>query len=78
VASLIFQAGFKTEISRSTKMRELLLKEWIRFRHCDDGATLVEYGIAIALAVFLGTGALLALGGQIGDAMTAAGVVMPG
>lgn len=58
-------------------MRELLLKEWIRFRHCDDGATLVEYGIAIALAVTLGAGALTLLAGEIGVAMGAAGTQMP-
>lgn len=58
-------------------MRELLLKEWVRFRHCDDGATLVEYGIAIALAVTLGAGALTVLGGEIGDSMVAAGNQMP-
>jgi len=58
-------------------MRELLLNEWVRFRHCDDGATLVEYGIAIALAVTLGAGALTLLAGEIGVAMGAAGAQMP-
>jgi Flp pilus assembly pilin Flp len=47
------------------------------FWHCEQGATLVEYGIAIALAITLGAGALLALGGEIGDAMTLAGTQMP-
>ncbi len=28
-------------------MRDYLLKKWIDFRHCDDGVTLVEYGIAV-------------------------------
>lgn len=59
-------------------MHDYLLKEWIRFRHCDDGVTLVEYGIAIALAVGLGTAALGTLAGNIEGAMIAAGDEMPG
>ncbi len=58
-------------------MRNTLLKTWIRFRHDDEGVTLVEYGVAVALAVFLGTAALAALGVDIGDAMLAAGNEMP-
>ncbi len=58
-------------------MRDYLLKEWIRFQHCDEGVTLVEYGIAIALAVGLGTLALTTLAGEISGAMVAAGNEMP-
>ena len=58
-------------------MRDLLLKKWTQFRHCDEGVTLVEYGIAIALAVSLGTLALTTLAGQISTAMTTAGNLMP-
>lgn len=58
-------------------MRDLLLKKWIQFRHCDEGVTLVEYGVAVALAVFVGTGALALLGADITGAMAAAGAVMP-
>jgi Flp pilus assembly pilin Flp len=58
-------------------MGDKLLKLYIRLRHDDRGVTLVEYGIAIALAVALGTGALLALGNSIGNAMTNAGSQMP-
>lgn len=58
-------------------MTDRLLKTWIRFQCEEDGATLVEYGIAIALAVALGTGALALLAGEIGTAMGAAGTVMP-
>ena len=43
-------------------MRDALLKLIIRFRHDDEGVTLVEYGVAVALAVFVGTGALALLG----------------
>ncbi|MDE0589520.1 hypothetical protein OU789_06255 [Halocynthiibacter sp. C4] len=58
-------------------MRDMILKTFIRLRHDDEGVTLVEYGIAIALAVTLGVGALTTLGGEIGTAMGAAGTQMP-
>ena len=50
---------------------------WTRFRNCDEGATLVEYGIALGLAVTLGAGALIALGEDVGTTMNAAGDAMP-
>ena len=59
-------------------MRDYLLSEWVRFRHCDEGVTLVEYGVAVALAVALGTLALTTLAGDIEGAMVAAGNQMPG
>ncbi|WP_210134362.1 Flp family type IVb pilin [Pseudotabrizicola sediminis] len=58
-------------------MRDYLLMKWIAFRHNDEGVTLVEYGIAIALAVAVGTGALLALGTQINTSLGVAGAAMP-
>ena len=58
-------------------MKDLVLKAFIRLRHDDAGVTLVEYGIALALAVTLGVGALTTLGGEIGTAMGAAGTAMP-
>lgn len=58
-------------------MYDKLLNEWIRFRHCDDGATLVEYGIALGLAITLGVGALATLAGEVGGSMTAAGSALP-
>lgn len=54
-------------------MRDLLKK----FVRDERGVTLVEYGIAIALAVLVGTGALALLGGEIGVALGAAGTAMP-
>jgi len=55
-------------------MRKFLL-ELGHFRRSEDGATLVEYGIAIVLAVIVGTGALITLAGQVstnmGEAETA-------
>ena len=59
-------------------MFNALLKTFIRFRHCDEGVTLVEYGVAVALAVTVGVGALTLLGGDVTDAMAAAGLAMPG
>ncbi len=48
-----------------------------RFRRDDEGATLVEYGIALALAITLGAGALVTLSGEVGDSMSAAGTALP-
>lgn len=59
-------------------MFNALLKTFIRFRHSDEGVTLVEYGVAVALAVTVGVGALTLLGGDVTDAMAAAGLAMPG
>ena len=58
-------------------MKDALLKKWVAFRHCDEGVTLVEYGIAIALAITLGTAALATLAGNIGTSMGNAGALMP-
>ena len=46
-------------------------------RKDEKGVTLVEYGIAIALAVGLGTAALTTLGNEVSDGMGAAGTQMP-
>lgn len=58
-------------------MKTKLLETWVRFQTDERGVTLVEYGIAIALAVTLGTAALATLSGEIGAGMTAAGTAMP-
>ncbi|MDW4499969.1 hypothetical protein R5H30_18395 [Sulfitobacter sp. D35] len=57
-------------------MKDLFLSTWIRLRHSDEGATLVEYGVAIVLAVVVGTGGLLALGGEVNTQMGEAQAVM--
>lgn len=57
-------------------MLNKLLNVVARFRRDDEGVTLVEYGVAVALAVFVGTGALVALGSNVEGAMTAAGGAM--
>ena len=58
-------------------MYNALLKTLRRFRRSDEGVTLVEYGVAVALAVLVGTTALAALSTNISGAMTKAGSVMP-
>lgn len=53
-----------------TKVRNLVS----RFHRDEEGVTLVEYGIALVLAVTLGTGALITLSGSVGSIMgTASG-----
>ncbi len=57
------------------EMRNALLNTFSRLRSDEKGVTLVEYGIAIVLAIVVGTTALMALSAQIntnlGDAVTA-------
>ena len=45
-------------------------------KSCDAGATLVEYGIAIVLAVLVGVGGLTLLAGEINTQMGDAQAVM--
>lgn len=49
-----------------------LVHSFAQFVRREDGATLVEYGIAIVLAITVGTTALLSLGDQISANMDAA------
>ncbi|MEO8245139.1 MAG: hypothetical protein ABI832_22885 [bacterium] len=58
-------------------MYDKLLSLWIRFRHDDEGVTLVEYGVAVAVAVGVGTYAALTLAPGITGAMGKAVAVMP-
>ncbi|MBD3678492.1 MAG: Flp family type IVb pilin [Rhodobacteraceae bacterium] len=49
-----------------------------RLTRDERGVTLVEYGIGITIAVFIGTGVFFTvLGGDISGAMGAAGAAMP-
>ena len=57
-------------------MRATILKLLGRFRRDDAGVTLVEYGIALTLAIVVGTGALMALGGNVSLQMGQAGGIM--
>lgn len=53
-------------------MKEFLKKTFARFAKDEEGVTLVEYGIALTLAIAVGLGALGTLGtdvnGQLGEA----------
>ena len=48
------------------------------FRRDEDGATLVEYGIALGLAITVGVGAMTALGGDVEVQMTDARCALQG
>jgi pilus assembly protein Flp/PilA len=50
-------------------MRSALVSLFQRFRRDEKGVTLVEYGIALVLAITVGVGALTLLGGEVSDQM---------
>jgi Flp pilus assembly pilin Flp len=58
-------------------MRTFILNTLRRIKVDEKGVTLVEYGIALALAVGVGTAALSGLSGGIQGGMTAANNCMP-
>jgi len=49
-----------------------------RLRRSEEGATLVEYGIALGLAVTVGGSALLILSGDVNNQMSAASKALGG
>ncbi|MEY8119779.1 Flp family type IVb pilin [Falsihalocynthiibacter sp. BN13B15] len=53
-------------------MKRIFAKTWSRFKSDERGVTLVEYGIALILAVTLGGAALATLGTAVGGKMGAA------
>jgi Flp pilus assembly pilin Flp len=53
-------------------MRNALVKTFARLRRDEKGVTLVEYGIALVLAVTLGGGALIGLAGGVDNKMDGA------
>ncbi len=54
------------------------MKKFIQtFINDTAGVTLVEYGIAIGLAITIGAGAFALLAGEISAGMQAVGVLMP-
>ena len=59
-------------------MKNFFVTTWARFRRDEKGVTLVEYGIAVSLAIILGIGALAILAGDVGLAMGEAGGSMCG
>ncbi|MDH5529832.1 MAG: hypothetical protein OEY05_07320 [Paracoccaceae bacterium] len=58
-------------------MYDFILKKWVQFRHCDEGVTLVEYGVAVAVAVLVGATFGTGIVAEISGALTAAGNAMP-
>ena len=58
-------------------MYNAILATMIRLRHNDEGATLVEYGIALGLAITLGGGALALLAADVGATMGSASSALP-
>lgn len=59
-------------------MRATLMKKLRSFRRNEDGVTLVEYGIALTLAVVVGATALSNLANNVDGEMTDACTVMNG
>ena len=57
-------------------MRTTILKLLSRFRRDDAGVTLVEYGIALTLAVIVGTLALTTLANDVTGEMGEASAIM--
>ena len=57
-------------------MRTTILKPLGSFRRDETGVTLVEHGIALTLAVVVGTGALRLLGRDVDDEMAGASLVL--
>jgi pilus assembly protein Flp/PilA len=58
-------------------MYDKMLNLWVRFKHDDEGVTLVEYGIALTLAVIVGTTALGLLGAAVSGKMDDATALLP-
>ena len=56
-----------------TSVRQL----WTTLCKCDAGVTLVEYGVALTVVIFLGTAAFTTVVAEIKDSMTAATIGMP-
>ena len=59
-------------------MRSTLKTLTARFARSETGATLVEYGIAVVLAVIVGTGGLILMADQVnGNMGTAEAAMVP-
>ncbi|MCE6951399.1 hypothetical protein LAZ29_10695 [Cereibacter sphaeroides] len=57
-------------------MFKFLNTKWKSFSRDEEGVTLVEYGIAVVLAIVVGTGALMTLGGAVEGNLDEATAVM--
>ncbi|GHF58947.1 Flp family type IVb pilin [Seohaeicola zhoushanensis] len=58
-------------------MPTIRLKQLRRLLKDQAGVTLVETGVALTLAIVVGSGALLALGNSVSPIISAAGEQMP-
>ena len=58
-------------------MRKTIIGQIMRLRQNDQGVTLVEYALALTVAIIVGTGGVVLLGDGVGAAMTRAVVSMP-
>lgn len=58
-------------------MRNIIIRQVNNLRYNDHGVTLVEYALALTVAVVVGTGAVVLLGGRVSAAMSSAVVSMP-
>jgi pilus assembly protein Flp/PilA len=57
-------------------MMDFLKKTFTRLQKDEEGVTLVEYGIALTLAVTVGLGALSTLGDDVDAEMTSASEIL--
>ena len=58
-------------------MRHSIKRRILAFYNNDQGVTLVEYALALTVAVIVGTGGVVLLGASVGEAMSDAVVSMP-
>ncbi len=58
-------------------MRDAILKTMISLKHDDRGVTLVEYAIALLLAITFGVAAMTVLGNGFSASMGNAAAAMP-
>lgn len=58
-------------------MYNMIKKSMARLNRDEEGATLVEYGIALSLAIALGGAAFTQLGNDVGATYTAASTALP-
>lgn len=58
-------------------MQNIVSRQILRVFQNDQGVTLVEYALALTVAVIVGTGGIVFLGDGVADAMSDAVVSMP-
>lgn len=58
-------------------MKKFIVNHFLRLLNDEKGVTLVEYGIALSIALGVGATVYTTLSGDISGAMGAAGLAMP-